>query len=134
MDSLLRSLDRSSPHLHSSYYTSRYFYIIASSLPLWYKSTHTCVFAFQVHPYLNRGLNDFQRLALVTQFITCVSGMIYLMVGCLDELHEVSPDRQAQGASTVLTIVVFGLNWVTAVLYPAYRYILQFVLFFSGRF
>ena len=44
-----------------------------------------------------------------------------MVVGCLDELHEVLPDCQGQGASTVLTIVVFGLNWVTADLYPAYR-------------
>jgi len=77
----------------------------------------------QVNPYLNRGLNHFQRLALITQFITCLSGIIYLMVGCLDDLHEVSPSQPAKDASFLLTIVVFGLNWLTAVLYPAYRYI-----------
>jgi len=76
MDSLLRSLDRSSSHLQSSYCTSWYFCMILSSLSRWYERTYIRVFASQVHPYLNRGRNDFQCLALVTQFLACVPGMI----------------------------------------------------------
>ena len=76
MASLLRSLDRSSSHLQSSYCTSWYFCMILSSLSRWYERTYIWVFASQVHPYLNRGRNDFQHLALVTQFLACVPGMI----------------------------------------------------------
>jgi len=79
----------------------------------------------QVHPYLNSGLNEFQRLALVTQFLTIFGGIIYLMTECLDQLHEVQPDPRNQVASELLAIFILVINWVTAVLYPLYRLILS---------
>jgi hypothetical protein len=47
------------------------------------------LFHLQVHPYLNKGLNDFQRLALITQFLTIFGSIIFLMVGYQDDLDEV---------------------------------------------
>ena len=39
----------------------------------------------QVHPYLNRRLNDFQRLALITQFFT-ILGICQSILLCFSEL------------------------------------------------
>jgi len=64
---------------------------------------------------------QFQRLALVTQFLTIFGGIIYLMTECLDNLHEVQPDPGNQVASELLAIFILVINWVTAVLYPLYR-------------
>ena len=78
----------------------------------------------QVHPYLNKGLNEFQRLALVTQFLTIFGGIIYLMTQCLDELHDVQPNAGDQAASELLAVFILVINWVTALLYPLYRTII----------
>ena len=78
----------------------------------------------QVHPYLNRRLNNFQRLALITQFLTILGGIIYLLMQTLNELHEVSPGEGDQMASYLLALFILGINWLTGVVYPMYRVLL----------
>ena len=71
-----------------------------------------------VDPYLNTGLNEFQRLALVTQFLTIFGGLIYLLVSVIEELYETKPIQSARDASRLLELVLFILNVLVILLYP----------------
>ena len=71
-----------------------------------------------VDPYLNTGLNEFQRLALVTQFLTIFGGLIYLLVSVIEELFETKPSQRARDASRLLELVLFSLNVLVIILYP----------------
>ena len=104
--------DGSAPHLAGSLLTTFVFILLH----------------LQVHPYLNKGLNDFQRLALITQFLTIFGCIIFLMVGCLRDLHEVEPNEEETTVRNLLGIFILVINWVAAILYPAYR----IFLFLSG--
>ena len=98
----------SAPHLFASLLTT-FIFILAH---------------LRVHPYLNRRLNNFQRLALITQFLTILGGIIYLLMQTLNELHEVSPGEGDQMASYLLALFILGINWLTGVVYPMYRVLL----------
>jgi hypothetical protein len=76
-----------------------------------------------VDPYLNQGLNDFQRLALVTQFLTIFGSIIYLMVGALNEIHETKPTNEARDASKLLEIAIILLNGLVIIAAPAWSLI-----------
>ena len=71
-------------------------------------------------PYLNTGLNNFQTLALVTQFLTIFACIIFLKVGCLNQLVEAQPDSVAKNVAEFWGWVIVTLNWFTAIAYPAY--------------
>ena len=73
-----------------------------------------------VDPYLNKGLNDFQRLALVTQFFTILGGVIYLLVSVMEELYETKPSQEARDASKLLEFVLLFLNVLIIILYPCW--------------
>ena len=100
--------DGSAPHLFGSLITTFIFTI-----------AH-----LKVHPYLNRRLNDFQRLALITQFLTILGCIIYLMVQTLNDLHEVKPSEEDPVASYLLALFILAINWLTGVIYPMYRIVL----------
>ena len=98
----------SAPHLVGSLITT-FLFIIAH---------------LRVHPYLNRRLNNFQRLALISQFFTILGCIIYLMVDTLNELHEVKPSNGDEVASTLLAWFILAINWLTGFFYPMYRILL----------
>ena len=79
-----------------------------------------------VDPYLNAGLNDFQRLALVTQYITILGSLIYLLAGTLEELHEMKPTKESRDASRLLEIAMLLLNFIVIILYPVWNLIKYF--------
>ena len=71
-------------------------------------------------PYLNTGLNNFQTLALITQFLTIFTLIIFLNVDCLNQLHEAQPDSDTKTVAEFWSWVIIVINWLTAILYPAY--------------
>ena len=107
---LVVAFDGSAPHLAGSLLTTFIFLLL-----------HLIK-----NPYHNAGLNNFQRLALITHFFTIFAGILYLMVDCLDDLHEAMPSKEAQEASNFWTLFIFGINGVVAILYPAYCFLLLF--------
>jgi hypothetical protein len=97
--------DGSAPHLVGSLVTTFIFF-----------TAH-----LKVHPYLNRRLNDFQRLALITQFFTILGCIVYLLVETLNELHEIKPSEEDEVASYLLALFILAINWLTGFVYPMYR-------------
>ena len=76
----------------------------------------------QVNPYLNKGLNDFQRLALVSQFFTIFGCIIYLLLDCLQHRKlQDEPSQIEQTNKDLLAAFVFGLNIMVVAVYPLYR-------------
>ena len=71
-------------------------------------------------PYLNTGLNNFQTYALITQFLTILTCILFLLVDCLNQLHEAQPDSVAKFAAEFWSWVIVVINWFVAIFYPAY--------------
>jgi hypothetical protein len=97
--------DGSAPHLVGSLVTT-FIFIIAH---------------LRVNPYLNKPLNDFQRLALITQFFTILGCIVYLLVELYNDVHEVKPSDGDQVASYLLALFILAINWLTGFIYPMYR-------------
>ena len=62
----------------------------------------------QVHPYLNRRLNDFQRLALITQFFT-ILGICQSILLCFSELSGAVLLSCARPSCVLLNSCTFNL-------------------------
>ena len=72
------------------------------------------------HPYLNQDLNEFQRLTLITQFITVFGCIIYDYVGTLDRLHEIEPTQEDRDGSRLLELAIIFMNCLVIILWPAW--------------
>jgi len=79
----------------------------------------------QVHPYLNRHLNDFQRLSLITQFFTIFGAIIFLLMQTLNELNEVRPSPEDQVLNEMLAVFILAINWFTGFFFPVFRIVLM---------
>jgi Ca2+-binding EF-hand superfamily protein len=84
------------------------------------------VLHLQVDPYLNRGLNEFQRLILLSQFFTIFSGIMYILMDCLNDYILVEPDTPDSARHrdrNIIAYIIIVVNFVAAVLFPACRVI-----------
>ena len=68
-------------------------------------------------PYLNQGLNVFQRLSLISQWFTVFGGICFKMVDYIDTQYGNEPS----GARDVVGTLIFICNVAAAALYPLYR-------------
>ena len=76
----------------------------------------------QVDPYLNRGLNEFQRLILLSQFFTIFSGIMYIMMDCLETyVVEDGDSPESKRDRDIVAVIIIFVNGVAAVLFPVYR-------------
>jgi len=69
-------------------------------------------------PYLNQGLNIFQRLALISQWFTVFGGLMFVVTELL-ALQNTLPDESGQ---TILSWLILFVNTVAISLYPLYRF------------
>jgi len=68
-------------------------------------------------PYLNQGLNIFQRLALISQFFTVFGGLMFV----LTDLMELQGSSDGNG-KVVMSWLVMMINLVASCMYPVYRF------------
>jgi hypothetical protein len=68
-------------------------------------------------PYLNQGLNIFQRLALISQFFTVFGGLMFV----LTDLMELQGSSAGNG-KVVMSWLVMMINLVASCMYPVYRF------------
>ena len=71
-----------------------------------------------IKPYLNQGLNIFQRLALISQWFTVFGGLMFVVTELL-ALQNTLPDESGQ---TILSWLILFVNTVAIFLYPLYRF------------
>ena len=69
-------------------------------------------------PYLNQGLNIFQRLALISQWFTVFGGLMFVVT---DLLTLQDPQSDENGKAIISWCIVF-VNAVSTSLYPMYRF------------
>jgi len=75
----------------------------------------------QVNPYLNKGLNEFQRIILISQFFTIFGGMMFIMIGCLDKMLEYDENAASRTDRDIVAVLILGINALAAFLFPVYR-------------
>ena len=101
----------SPPHLAGSLLTTFFFLVMH----------------LQVHPYLNQGLNNFQRLALVVQFLTIFGAILFLMIENMDSKIEEDARESDVVARNMVGYMIWAINWFVVVIYPFYRTVLFMV-------
>ena len=69
-------------------------------------------------PYLNQGLNVFQRLALLSQFFTVFGGLMFVVTD-LQQLQDAVPDSNSK---TIMAFLIMIVNAISSSLYPVYRF------------
>lgn len=69
-------------------------------------------------PYLNQGLNVFQRLALISQFFTVFGGLMFVVTD-LTELQNTSP---AGNGKTLMSWLIMIINVAASSIYPVHRF------------
>ena len=74
-----------------------------------------------VDPYLNKGLNEFQRLILFSQFFTIFGGIMYHMVSCVDRMLEVEETPYKRQERDIVAALIVIINLVAIGAYPVYR-------------
>ena len=68
---------------------------------------------------ITQGLNVFQRLALLSQLATVFSGLMFVLVDCVDQQNALEKDGNGR---TFLAYIIVFLNAAAAGLYPTYRF------------
>jgi hypothetical protein len=74
-----------------------------------------------VDPYLNKGLNEFQRLILFSQFFTIFGGIMYHMVSCVDKMLEIEETLYKGQERDIVAALIIIINLVAIGVYPVYR-------------
>jgi hypothetical protein len=74
-----------------------------------------------VEPYLNKGLNEFQRLILFSQFFTIFGGIMYHMVSCVDKMLEIEETPYKRQERDIVATLIVIINLVAIGVYPVYR-------------
>ena len=99
---LVVAFDGSTSHLAGSLLTSFIFLLLH----------------FNMHPYLHRGLSNFQQIAMATHVLSISAGILYHQVDCLNALHDVRPSNEANAASTVSELLIIAINYFVVLVYP----------------
>jgi hypothetical protein len=76
-----------------------------------------------VNPYLDKGLNEFQRLILFSQFFTIFGGIMYHMVSLSDKLLEIEETPSKRRERDIIAVLIVAINLVSIGIYPIYRMI-----------
>jgi hypothetical protein len=76
-----------------------------------------------VDPYLNKGLNEFQRLILFSQFLTIFGGIMFKMVESVDKLLEIEETPYKRQERDIVSALIVVMNLVAILVYPLYRII-----------
>ncbi len=74
-------------------------------------------------PYLNKGLNEFQRLILFSQFLTIFGGIMFNWVESVDKLLEIEETRSKRRERDIIAALIVAINLVAIGIYPIYRMI-----------
>jgi len=82
------------------------------------------VLHLQVSPYLNKGLNEFQRLILISQFFTIFGGLMFIMMGCMDDMLEREDNAASRLERDIVALFILAINAFAAFLFPVYRAVL----------
>ena len=69
-------------------------------------------------PYLNQGLNIFQRLALISQWFTVFGGLMFVVT---DLLALQDPESDGNGKAIMSWVIVI-VNAISTSLYPMYKF------------
>ena len=69
-------------------------------------------------PYLNQGLNIFQRLALISQWLTVFGGLMFVVT---DLLALQDPESDGNGKAIMSWVIVI-VNAISTSLYPMYKF------------
>ena len=69
-------------------------------------------------PFLNQGLNIFQRLALISQWLTVFGGLMFVVT---DLLALQNPETDENG-KTIMSFFIAIVNAVSTSLYPMYKF------------
>jgi len=78
----------------------------------------------RVDPFLNKHLNEFQRLVLVSQWLTIFGGIMFLLKDYMNSVLEVNVTTQMQQERDFVAAILIFVNIFAAFLYPIYRIIL----------
>jgi hypothetical protein len=76
-----------------------------------------------VDPYLNKGLNEFQRLILFSQFLTIFGGVMFNWVESVDKLLEMEETPSKRRERDIIAALIVVINLVAIGIYPIYRMI-----------
>ena len=72
-------------------------------------------------PYLNKGLNEFQRLILFSQFLTIFGGIMFNLVESVDKLLEIEETSSKRQERDIIAALIVAINVVAIGIYPIYR-------------
>jgi len=78
----------------------------------------------RVDPFLNKHLNEFQRLVLISQWLTIFGGIMFLLKDYMNNVLEVNITTQMQQERDFVAAILIFVNIFAAFLYPIYRIIL----------
>ena len=74
-------------------------------------------------PYLNKGLNEFQRIILFSQFLSIFGGIMFNWVENVDKLLEIKETPSKFQENDIITGLIVVINVVAIGIYPIYRMI-----------
>jgi len=87
----------------------------------------------RVDPYLSKVLNSFQRLVLVSQFLTISGGIIIVLKENAELLQATASENETE--KNIVGALILCVNITAAFLYPAYRILKAgFSLFETDRY
>jgi hypothetical protein len=76
-----------------------------------------------VDSYLNKVLNEFQRIILFSQFLTIFVGIMINWVESVDRLLEIEESPSKRQERDIIPVVIVTVNLVVIGIYPIYRVI-----------
>jgi hypothetical protein len=76
-----------------------------------------------VNPYLDKGLNEFQRLILFSQFLTIFGGIMFKLVESVDKLLESEETPSKRQERDIIAALIVAVNLIAIGIYPIYRMI-----------
>jgi hypothetical protein len=79
----------------------------------------------KIKPYVDSGLNITQQISLVSQFLTVLGALMFLVVGYMD---EVEGEAQSPFARSFASFCIVFVNVLAALLFPIYRYLSLYTL------
>ncbi len=85
-----------------------------------------------VDPYLNKGLNEFQRLILFSQYLTIFGGIMFNWVESVDKLLEMEKTPSKRQERDIIAALIVAVNLVAIGIYPIYRMIMVSTGFKGG--
>ena len=69
-------------------------------------------------PYLNQGLNIFQRLALISQWFTVFGGLMFVVT----DLLALQNPKSDENGKAIMSWVIVIVNAIATSLYPMYKF------------